>query len=358
VQHESDELRVEHFRLHVDRWRGGDAGHVLLLHGLGGNSITWHGVAPELAQTLRARVVAIDYPGFGASRPGSAALSLRVLARVTRAVMVAEAPGARWVLCGNSLGGLLALEVACRFPEQVAAVSLAALALPLAWGRPGRGLRDVLQYVAVATPWQGRRLVTRYVTTRGVPGIVDDPVKLLFADPTPGRGAAPAPDRRVQLPAHLGRRRRTGVRAGDAQPGPAADLARARRPLDPARTLPGAVHPRHARSAVPGERLAAPAARAARLEPRADAWHRPRPAAGGAPRVHGRARALARGALASCGQMSARALAGGEVHLNGSTTRCLPGRVAHCTACQRQEGHGIHGNAHVQRSRRERPVRQ
>jgi pimeloyl-ACP methyl ester carboxylesterase len=128
-------------------------------------------------------VVAIDYPGFGASRPGNAALSLRVLARVTRAVMSAEAPNARWLLCGNSLGGLLALEIACRFPEQVAAVNLAALALPLALGRVGGGLRDVWQYVPVALPWQGRRLVTRYVTTRGVPGVVDDPIRLLFADP-------------------------------------------------------------------------------------------------------------------------------------------------------------------------------
>jgi pimeloyl-ACP methyl ester carboxylesterase len=183
VKFESGELRVEQFQLHVDRWLGGDAGHVLLLHGLGGNSITWHGVAPLLAQALGARVVAVDYPGFGASRPGSAPLSLRVLARVTRAVMSAEAPNARWVLCGNSLGGLLALEIACRFPEQVAAVNLAALALPLSWGRVGGGLRDVWQYVPVALPWQGRRLVTRYVTARGVPGVVDDPIRLLFADP-------------------------------------------------------------------------------------------------------------------------------------------------------------------------------
>ncbi len=184
MKHESDQLRVEQFQLHVDRWRGGDAGHVLLLHGLGGNSITWHAVAPQIARTLRAHVVAFDYPGFGASRPGSAALSLRVLARVTHAVMTAEAPHARWVLGGNSLGGLLALETACRFPDRVAAVHLAALALPLAWGRTSLGLRDLMQYVAVATPWQGRRLVTRYVTTRGVPGVVDDPIKLLFADPT------------------------------------------------------------------------------------------------------------------------------------------------------------------------------
>jgi pimeloyl-ACP methyl ester carboxylesterase len=181
---ESTELQIGSFRLHVDRWSGGQRGHVLLLHGLGGNSITWHGVAPQLASELRAQVLALDLPGFGASRPGPRALDLRVLSGVIHSLMQTQAPtGTRWVLAGNSLGGLLALELACRFPEQVAAVNLAALALPLNWGRANGGLRDVGQYVAVALPWQGRRLVTRYVKSRGVPGVVDDPIRLLFRDP-------------------------------------------------------------------------------------------------------------------------------------------------------------------------------
>ena len=184
MNHESIELRVGPFQVHADRWVGGERGQVLLLHGLGGNSITWHGVAPELARELGVRVLALDLPGFGASRPGQRPISMRVLAGVVDAVMHAESlPGARWVLGGNSLGGLLALEIACRFPDRVAAVNLAALALPLAWGRRRGGLRDVWQYVPVAMPWQGRRLVTRYVSSRGVPGVVDDPIRLLFRDP-------------------------------------------------------------------------------------------------------------------------------------------------------------------------------
>ncbi|HTV18472.1 MAG TPA: alpha/beta fold hydrolase [Polyangiaceae bacterium] len=184
MEHESIERRVGPFQLHADRWEGGQRGQVLLLHGLGGNSITWHGVAPTLARELGVRVLALDLPGFGASRPGPHAISLRVLVNVVDAVMHTESlPGARWVLGGNSLGGLLALELACRFPERVAAVNLAALALPLSWGRRQGALRDVLQYVPVAMPWQGRRLVARYVNARGVPGVVDDPVRLLFRDP-------------------------------------------------------------------------------------------------------------------------------------------------------------------------------
>jgi pimeloyl-ACP methyl ester carboxylesterase len=178
-------LRIGSFRLHVDRWAGGGRGHVLLLHGLGGNSITWHGVGPILARELGASVIAIDLPGFGASRLGRRRISMKVLSDVVRAVMQAEAKGdARWVVAGNSLGGLLALEVACRMPDRVAAVSLAALALPLNWGRELRKLTGFGHYVPVAVPWQGRRLVARYVKARGVPGVVDDPIAYLFRDPS------------------------------------------------------------------------------------------------------------------------------------------------------------------------------
>ncbi|HEU4578027.1 MAG TPA: alpha/beta hydrolase [Polyangiaceae bacterium] len=179
------QLRVGSFRLHADRWRGGARGHALLLHGLGGNSITWHAVAPRLAREFGVSVLALDLPGFGASRPGAAGLDLRVLSSVIEQVLRAEAPaGTRWLLAGNSLGGLLALELACRCPERVAAVNLAALALPLDWGRRGAALGDILRYVPVALPWQGRRLVEQYVRSRGVPGVVDDPIRLLFRDPT------------------------------------------------------------------------------------------------------------------------------------------------------------------------------
>jgi pimeloyl-ACP methyl ester carboxylesterase len=179
----SGPLSVGRFSLHTDRWDGGQNEHVLLLHGLGGNSVTWHGVAPILAHELGARVLAVDLPGFGASRPGQSRITMRTLADVLLRVMCSEAPDtARWIVGGNSLGGLLALELACRAPERVAAVSLAALALPLNWGRERQRLAGVRQYLPLAMPWQGRRLVARYVKHRGIPGVVDDPIRFLFRD--------------------------------------------------------------------------------------------------------------------------------------------------------------------------------
>ena len=172
------------FELEAGVWDGGGREQVLLLHGLGGNSVTWHGVGPTVAETLGARVLAVDLPGFGYSHPRGKALSFGVLVEVVLAVMKEEAPGARWLVAGNSLGGALALRAACVAPERVARLSLGAMALPLGWGRSARGFAAFAGSVVLAVPGVGRRLVARYARTTGVPGVVDDPVRELFGDAT------------------------------------------------------------------------------------------------------------------------------------------------------------------------------
>ena len=180
----SIQLWASGFELHADSWDGGTDAHVLLLHGLGGNSITWHGAAPTIARTLRARVLAIDLPGFGATRAGERRVDLDTLSEVVEGVLEREAPrGTRWHVAGNSLGGVLALRAACREPARVAHVTLAALALPLTWGRSLAEVAALGGYVPAAVPWLGRWLVTRHVQKTGVPGVVDGPVRQLFGDP-------------------------------------------------------------------------------------------------------------------------------------------------------------------------------
>lgn len=184
VSRQSVELEVEGFELHAERWSGGGEGHVLLLHGLGGNSVTWHGVAPELARSARTEVLAVDLPGFGRSRTAGRSVNLRVLSRLLEAVLRAQAPaGTRWFIAGNSLGAVLALELACRVPELVLGVSAAAPALPLLWGRNFRATLALWSWVPAAVPWVGRRLVARYVSSTRLPGVVDDPIRALFGDP-------------------------------------------------------------------------------------------------------------------------------------------------------------------------------
>jgi 3-oxoadipate enol-lactonase len=186
------DISVDGLSLCAHAWSGGTRARVLLLHGLGGNSITWHGVAPILAARLEARVLAPDLPGFGASRPGTGRLSIRRLVELVRRIVLGDVRerelvdvGTRppWIIAGNSLGGLIALEVARQQPAAVSAVNLAASALPLVWGRTPRELGAMFQFLPGIVPQLGRRLVERYVRRTGLPGVVDDPVRALFANP-------------------------------------------------------------------------------------------------------------------------------------------------------------------------------
>jgi pimeloyl-ACP methyl ester carboxylesterase len=178
-------LSVGDFDVNRERWHGGDRHHVLLLHGLGGNSITWHGVAPLVATRASATVLAVDLPGFGRSRTGGRRVDCRELSRVIEAVLTSSAPpGTRWTLAGNSLGGLLALELAGRAPELVSGVSVAGLAMPLTWGRSLSQIPTLLSWVPAAIPRLGGRLIARYMSRTGLPGVVDEPIEALFGDPT------------------------------------------------------------------------------------------------------------------------------------------------------------------------------
>ncbi len=110
-------------RLHVvDRGRGPA---VLLVHGLAGQLGHFnYGVIDELA--MHYRVVAVDRPASGYSQrtPGASA-SLRAQADALAALIEQLALG-RVVVAGHSLGGAVALTLAQRHPERVAALALIA----------------------------------------------------------------------------------------------------------------------------------------------------------------------------------------------------------------------------------------
>lgn len=176
-------LALDGFELQAEQYDGGDRAHVLLIHGLGGNSVTWRGVAPALANALSAKVLAPDLPGFGRSRTGGRPVNLGVLSRLLELLLRTAAPrGTRWVIAGNSLGAVLALELACRVPELVGGVSLAAPALPLFWGRGPRGVVRLVSWVGAALPWLGGRMIASYMRRTGLPGVVDEPIQALFGD--------------------------------------------------------------------------------------------------------------------------------------------------------------------------------
>ncbi len=132
---------------------GGSGPSLLLLHGLGGAASNWVELAPGLAR--RRRVLVPELPGHGGSSPLPAAPSLDAFA--DRIGLVAEREGMLpAAVVGHSLGGVVALRLALRRPDEVTGVVLAAAAgISSSTGRA----RLALTLVALARPG---RLIAPY----------------------------------------------------------------------------------------------------------------------------------------------------------------------------------------------------
>jgi pimeloyl-ACP methyl ester carboxylesterase len=149
----------------------GDGEPIVLVHGLGTTRVVWRLVAPTIAR--RRRVVAIDVPGFGASRPAGRGFDLNDVADTIADGLAAARVPEPFDLLGHSMGGAIALTLAARRPQLVRrlilsapaglapAPALAAAMLGLAGGR-------LLAVRHLATPLAdfslGRRLLLAFGT--------------------------------------------------------------------------------------------------------------------------------------------------------------------------------------------------
>jgi len=128
--------------------RGSD---LALLHGWGMHGGVWDGVRDALAQRFRLHIV--DLPGYGAS-PAFEPYDLEHLARA-----VAVALPDRVRVCGWSLGGQVALEMALLFPNQIEHLVLTAATpcFTVQEGWPCAVPREVLMEFATAleTDYEG-----------------------------------------------------------------------------------------------------------------------------------------------------------------------------------------------------------
>ncbi|MEV0251824.1 alpha/beta hydrolase [Nocardia sp. NPDC050712] len=103
---------------------------LILLHGLVHRRHAWDPVADRLAR--HRRVVTVDLPGHGDSPdlPDDADVLEASIERLSRFVRAITPAGEKPHLAGNSLGGYLALELACRgLAQSVTALSPAGFAL-------------------------------------------------------------------------------------------------------------------------------------------------------------------------------------------------------------------------------------
>lgn len=99
----------------------------VLLHGVGGGRSAWMHTGPMLA-ALGFRVLAADQPGYGLSKAIDP-YDMAGMADAVRRLVVWAAGGdetAKAFIVGHSMGGMVAQELAARWPGHVAALVLAA----------------------------------------------------------------------------------------------------------------------------------------------------------------------------------------------------------------------------------------
>jgi pimeloyl-ACP methyl ester carboxylesterase len=151
---------------------------LVLVHGLGGSHLNWSLLAPQL--TPLARVLALDLPGFGMSRPTRRPATVRRnVAVLTR--FVQETAGPPVVLVGNSMGGLVCAQFAARAPDLVRGLVLLDPALPA----PSRVLGSPATAVTLALhalPGVGERLRRAHRRRLGARATVRETLHLCGVD--------------------------------------------------------------------------------------------------------------------------------------------------------------------------------
>jgi pimeloyl-ACP methyl ester carboxylesterase len=164
----------------LDQHRGGSGEPLVLIHGIGHTWRGWKPMLPGLEQ--RFDVLAVDLPGFGhsPSLPAGMESTPETLADAVEDALD-EAGFEQPLVCGNSLGGWISLELARRGRVRgVVAISPAGLGLPreMQWAA---GLLRFMRRVAGGAP--------------APEALLRNPVgRTLFGGPTLGRPWRADPD--------------------------------------------------------------------------------------------------------------------------------------------------------------------
>jgi abhydrolase domain-containing protein 6 len=152
---------------------------MVMLHGFGGDKETWLLMAPWLRKPP---LLLVDLPGHGGSSPLPRQLTTAAGMGGLLIDLLDERGLARVHLCGNSLGGGLALWLARHHPERIASLTLIASAAPdpaeseltraLARGDnlliPGSQEAERFIKLMAERPPRVPQAVTRYITARRV----------------------------------------------------------------------------------------------------------------------------------------------------------------------------------------------
>lgn len=90
---------------------------VVMIHGIGNTADAWNDVIHELPPDVR--IITVDLLGFGDSPKPTASYNVRVQARSIASTLVKQRLFQRVILVGHSLGALISIEIAKRYPYMV-----------------------------------------------------------------------------------------------------------------------------------------------------------------------------------------------------------------------------------------------
>ena len=178
-------LDADGVRVNATRWTpAADASlngtRVLLVHGLGANTLSWEPLGQVLADELGATVTAIDLIGFGRTRAPQRPATIATNRRLVTEVLDELGPS---MVVGNSMGAAIGIGVTARRPDLVTQLVLVNPALP----HPKPGMRDVLRlarFAPVMISPVGRRVVGTRARLLGPERLVDASLEWSLHDPT------------------------------------------------------------------------------------------------------------------------------------------------------------------------------
>jgi pimeloyl-ACP methyl ester carboxylesterase len=158
-----------------------DAGvrQILLVHGLGANTLSWQPVGQLLADRFDATVTAVDLIGFGRTRAPERRATVATNRDLVLGLLEQIGPA---TILGNSMGGVIGTGVTARRPDLVEALVLVNPALP--WGRiPPSSWVRAARYMPVMMPSLGRRTVSARARMLGPERLVDLSLGVTLHDP-------------------------------------------------------------------------------------------------------------------------------------------------------------------------------
>jgi pimeloyl-ACP methyl ester carboxylesterase len=156
---------------------GGSGPLIVCVHGLEGSAYNWNLVAPHLAETHR--VVAPDLSGFGYTDPIDDDSTVERNAELVADII--DYYGGEATLIGNSMGGLISILTAERYPDKVSRVVLIDTAAPVfSWMSVNPAASARLSVPLV--PWLGPLLIEGYKQRITPEAGVDEALEFVTAD--------------------------------------------------------------------------------------------------------------------------------------------------------------------------------